>query len=200
MKKKILFLTSVVICAAILASGTLAFFTAEDTAHNVITSGGIDIAVMEKMKGDNGTELDFPKDGISGVMPGEKVSKIVSVANIGEQSVWIRVRVAFSVISADNTTLPASLNIRGTAVPVMSFSVGNGWIDGGDGYYYYEKSVPAGEKTAVFFDEVSFSADMSNEYQNCTANIIVSAQAVQTANNPIPVGGAVVDITGWPAV
>ena len=47
MKKKLLMLSAVAICIAILAAGTLAFFTAEDTAHNVITTGGVDIKLYE---------------------------------------------------------------------------------------------------------------------------------------------------------
>ena len=43
MKRKLLILSVLAICVAIVAAGTLAYFTAEDTAHNVITSGGVDI-------------------------------------------------------------------------------------------------------------------------------------------------------------
>ena len=50
----------------------------------------------------------------------------------------------------------------------------------------------------LLFNEVLFSSAMGNEYQNCTAKIFVSAQAVQSANNPIPEGGTVTDIPGWP--
>ena len=34
---------------------------------------------------------------------------------------------------------------------------------------------------------------MGNEYQNCTANLIIYAQAVQTANN----GETALDAQGW---
>ena len=43
MKRKLLVISLVVICAAILAAGTLAYFNAEGTAHNVITTGGVKI-------------------------------------------------------------------------------------------------------------------------------------------------------------
>ena len=41
---------------------------------------------------------------------------------------------------------------------------------------------------------MTFKADMGNEYQNATATVDVSAQAVQTANN----GATVMDAQGWP--
>ena len=47
MKRKLLILSVLAICLAILAAGTFAYFTSEDTAHNVITSGGVKIAVQE---------------------------------------------------------------------------------------------------------------------------------------------------------
>ena len=51
MKKKILLAAAVMICLAVGASGTLAYFTSENTAHNVITSGGVNIEVVEKTQG-----------------------------------------------------------------------------------------------------------------------------------------------------
>ena len=47
MKRKLLILSVLAICLAILAAGTFAYFTSEDTAHNVITTGGVKIAVQE---------------------------------------------------------------------------------------------------------------------------------------------------------
>ena len=47
MKRKILILSVLAICIATLAAGTIAFFTAEGKAHNVITTGGVEIAVQE---------------------------------------------------------------------------------------------------------------------------------------------------------
>ena len=47
MKRKLLILSVLAICVAALATGTLAYFTAEGKAHNVTTTGGVDIAVRE---------------------------------------------------------------------------------------------------------------------------------------------------------
>lgn len=187
-KRKILLISIVTIILAISAMGSSAFFNAEDTAHNVITSGSVNIAVVETML--DGTELkDFPAEGITGVMPGSTVSKIVSIRNTGSADAWIRVQVGTTVESGEKAPLDAG---------VVRFTVEGPWRDGGDGYYYYEKAVPAGSETEVLFREVRFDPNMSNDYQNCTVYITVKAQAVQTANNPIPAGGTVADVTGWP--
>ncbi len=188
MKKKILLAAAVVICLTIAVSGTLAYFTFEDTAHNVITSGGVSIEVVEKTKSTDGAELeDFPKEGITGVMPGTEVSKIVSVRNTGNSEAWVRVKVYATITPAEGEEKLSS--------DVMTYTVSEGWTHGTDGYYYYNNKVPAGESTSILFDTVKFAPEMGNEYQNCRANIVISAQAVQTANN----GTTVMDAQGWPA-
>lgn len=192
MKKKLLLVAAITICFAVAVSGTIAYFTAEDTAHNVITSGGVNIEVVEKTQGEDGVLVDFPADGVKGVMPGRDVSKIVSVENTGENEVWIRVQVESTIKAADGSNLPT--NIQGIG-PVMTYTVDDSWILGQDGYYYYSEPAAAGECTEILFDTVTFAPQMGNEYQNCTANIVISAQAVQTVNN----GETVFEANGWPA-
>ena len=46
MKRKLLILSVLAICLATLAAGTIAYFTSEGKVHNVITTGGVEIAVM----------------------------------------------------------------------------------------------------------------------------------------------------------
>ncbi len=192
MKKKLLSLSVIAICFAILASGTFAYFSAEDTAHNVITTNGIGINIIEKTESDGGVLTDFPEGGILGVMPGSTVSKIVSVENNGGAEAWIRVQVKQSMKSATGQDLP--LVLKG-AVPVMTFAVDSEKWTYQDGWYYYKDTVAADAATEVLFEEIYFASEMGNEYQNCTANIEILAQAVQTANN----GSTVLDAQGWPA-
>ncbi len=191
MKKKLLFLGTVVICLSILASGTIAYFTAEGTAHNVITTGGIDIAIIEKTESEDGTLVDFPEDGLSGIMPGYAVSKIVSVKNTGLNEAWIRVRVEQNILAEDGMELPLLVN---ETIPAMSFAIDDEkWMQK-DGWYYYHAPVLPENVTDILFEEVRFAPEMGNEYAGCTTNISIFAQAVQTANN----GGTVLEAVGWP--
>ena len=191
MKKKLVVLAVVVLCAAIAASGTYAYFTDELHVHNVVASGGIGIRIVEKTKGGDGVPVDFPEEGIRGIVPGAVVSKIVQIQNIGANEAWVRVKVDCSITGAGGDVLAAKLQ-DGTAV--MTYEVQDGWQDGGDGYFYYEKPVATQMLTQPLLREVVFDAKMGNEYQNCTAKLVVSAQAVQTANN----GGSVTEAAGWP--
>lgn len=251
MKKKLLALAVAAISLSTAVGGSLAYFNYVDTAHNVITSGGIGIEIVEKTK--NGDALvDFPEEGISGVMPGTSVAKIVTVENTGANDAWIRVLVNVAISSGDLPLTPSTptpsasaspsdspsqggfeiipnnpdgpmtqaLDLGGPVLPPASQPVNlplivggvemvtldfnttenddGYWIDGGDGYYYYSKIVPAGESTKVLFENVCFAKEMGNEYQNCKVYIDVFAEAVQSDNNPIPEGGSVTDIKGWP--
>ena len=61
MKKRLFAVAMVLICLSVAATGTLAYFTHDDTARNVITSGFVEIELVEKHIDDSGAEVDFPK-------------------------------------------------------------------------------------------------------------------------------------------
>ena len=183
MKRKIAMLAVLVICVASVAAGSLAYFNAEGTAHNVITTGGVDITLQEWAD----DERQTPFENLTGIMPDTRVTKIAEVKNTGASPVWVRVQVTKSIeLTREGTpdTDMVALNIN-TA----------DWSAGADGYYYYNAALAPGETTAPIFTEVTFRAEMGNEYQNATAAVDVAAQAVQTANN----GTAATDAAGWPA-
>lgn len=190
MKKKILLVSALAVLFAVAVSGTLAYFTADEVAHNIITSGSVEIDLVEKTQLPDGNLADFPQEGISGILPGMVVSKIVSVANTGLSEAWIRVKIEAKIVSADGKELSGKLS---DGSPVMSFEISENWVEK-DGYYYYKNPVAPGKNTDELMKEVVFDLLMGNEYQNCTANLIVSAEAVQTANN----GKSATDAEGWP--
>lgn len=194
MKGKMTVISLAILCAAIAAAGTMAFFTASARAHNVITTGAVSIQLVETMKTEDGREVPFPKEGLSGQMPGTAVSKIVSVKNTGAEA-WIRVKVDTTILDRQGRELPLTVD----NASVISFGVDSrDWMEK-DGYYYYQSPVATNASTAILFDKVRFAGEMDNAYQDCKVLIDVKAQAVQTANNPIPAGGNVSDIAGWPA-
>lgn len=181
MKRKLLILSVLAICIATLATGTLAFFTAEGKAHNVITTGGVEITVQEWADENKQT----PFENLNGVMPGVPVTKIAEIKNTGASDAWIRVRVEKNIRLAgdgapDTDLVELALNTTD-------------WKEK-DGYYYYNNALKPGAVTEPIFTKVTFDAAMGNEYQNATATVDVFAQAVQTANN----GASAMDATGWP--
>ena len=197
MKKKVLFVAFVVICLAIITTSSLAFFTAEETAHNVITTGNVDIAVVETTLNGDGDEIEFPKEGFDGVMPGTSVSKIVRLENIGQNGAWVRIKVDLAAKAADGTELP--LEQGGADIMTLDYNTDE-WTYS-DGYYYYNKILPPGETTTALFENVTFAKQIGNEYQSGELTVVINAHAVQSDNNPIPEAGvepAVTDAKGWP--
>ena len=181
MKRKLLILSVLAICIATLAAGTLAYFTSEGKAHNVITTGGVEITVQEWAD----EEKTKPFENLSGVMPNTTVTKIAEIKNTGASDAWVRVKVEKNIklqgeVTSDTSLVELTLNTAD-------------WTEK-DGYYYYTKVLKPGEVTAPIFTAVTFKPDMGNEYQNATATVDVTAQAVQTANN----GATVMDAQGWP--
>lgn len=199
LKKKIVSLAVVVAMLAIAASGTLAYFTDAVVAHNVIDMAKVDITLVEQTKDADGNLVAWPTDGVSNVVPGVSVDKIVSVTNADDSGpAWIRVYVEWSIKDANGKAMKGHFD---DGFPMLTFGGLNttAWTLGEGGYWYYNEPLATGESTEVLFDSVNFDPKMGNEYQNCTAEVIVIAEAVQVKNNPIPDGGKVTDIAGWPA-
>lgn len=190
MKKKILLLAAVAMCAAILASGTLAYFTSEDQVHNVITTNAVDIQIEEWQ---DKIGNPYPDDPIS-VMPGVTVSKIATIKNL-EAEAYIRAKFEVVITRADGSVMELSPE---TLASIITLTNGEDWLrkDGDGEWWYYNAPVAAGDSTEPFFTEVVFDGpNMTNEYQNCTVEVIVKAQGVQTANN----GSSALEAAGWPA-
>ena len=196
MKKKVFAVSVLMLCLAILATGTAAYFSARDTAHNVITTGNVDIAVVEKQEKDGRLE-PYPQGPITGVLPGTTVSKIVSVRNEGTGDAWIRVQVEKGItLNPDaREPLPAG-QAPDTDLLTLDLDTVH-WAEK-DGWYYYKQAVPAGSTTRPLFTTVDFSRNMGNAYEGCNSDVIIHAEAVQSKNNPLPASGDYSQIPGWP--
>ena len=185
-KQKILTLSAAAMIAALSAYGSIAYFTAEDTARNVIAAGNIKIELQEKMLSPDG-ETIVPFEDQLGVMPGCEVSKIVAVKNTGGQPAWVRVSVDKAIELADG--------IEGEADPsLIAFDLNTEhWIER-DRFYYYTGELAPGQTTEPLFTAVSFASAMSNQYQDSKAILSVNDYATQTAHN----GSTVWEAAGWP--
>ncbi len=186
MKRKIFAGAVVAIFLSLMAYGTIAYFTAEEVTHNVITSGEIDIELLEWA--DEEKTVPFPADGVHGVMPGTEVTKIVEVKNTGTNAAYIRVKVEKTII------LQEIIDARPDSNLVNLDFDSTYWTLGEDGFYYYKEALEAGKVTKPLFTTVSMDKQMDNIYQNSTAKVDVKAYAVQVANN----GSNALEANGWP--
>ena len=180
LKKRFLICALLVLFLSFSVNGTLAYFTGEKVAHNVITSGSVDIELVEKTA-DGSDFVD-----VDGVMPGRAVSKIVYVTNTGANDAYVRIKLDMVVElaregEADLDLIKLDLNTTD-------------WTEK-DGYYYYNKVLAPGASTEPLFTEVTFDKQMGNVFQGSTVSIDVYAQATQVANN----GATALEAKGWPA-
>ena len=182
LKLKFLTIAIVAILFTTITQGSLAYFSTIGKATNVITSGDIQMKIHEKT--DQGT--DFPVDGVY-IIPGDVVSKQVSVENICDQPFYLRVKIVYGI---DSQELPSKecfkLNINENDWQLV------------DGWYYYKSILEPGQITPLVFSHVEIVGDsVDNAYIGKTLTLTVKAQAVQSKNNPI-VGTDTYTASGWP--
>lgn len=187
MKKKLIAAALLVIGLAILSAGTIAYFTSSTTAHNVITSGGVNITLEEWA--DEVGKTPYPTDSVP-AMPGQTVTKIVTVKNT-DADAFVRAKFSIKVYSGDKDVTGELDNLDQAIV----IKCDGDWEPGEGGWYYYNALLENGARTAPLFSQVEFDGpNMTNAYQNCTIKVDVVAQAVQAANN----GPSALSAAGWP--
>ena len=195
MKRKILVSAIIAACLSIsiVASGTLAYFTASETAHNIITTDAVNIEIEEWQETEEGLK-PYPEDPVY-IMPGVTVSKIVDVRNL-EAKAFIRAKYQIIVKDPDGEVMDISPETLDSIITIDIDT--ENWLtkDGDNTWLYHASPVDTGKTTEAIFTKVVFDGpNMTNEYQNCTVEILVDAQAVQFANN----GTDAVKAAGWPA-
>lgn len=171
MKKKWTIATVLVLVVALLAVGTWAYFSAVGRADNVITMGSVKLALHDE----DGTGQPFTTVS---AMPGSVVDKVVYVENVGSGAFYTRVKITPEVVAENGEIIPLDASERLLTLDLND----KDWTPGTDGYYYYNGTLSPKAATSKLFNQVTFSKDMGNEYQNTTVLIYVTAEAVQTAN------------------
>lgn len=185
MKKKILIGALIVCALAIIATGTIAYFSVSEEATNVITSGRLTMVLHDETTGG----IPFPEAGIHGIMPGQTVDKVVYIENDCPNSEYVRIYLEKSIHSEQGSDV--QLTFEDITLDINSEM----WTLGDDGWYYYNAVLEPGENTEPLFTTVSFGKKLNNDYQNCGLEIIVHAQAVQSEHN----GDSAILASGWPA-
>jgi len=181
-KSKIFVVALVAMLMALISTSTLAYYQTIGKAANVVTSGNIQFIIHEMT--DQGKE--FPKEGVY-IVPGDIVSKKVSIESECEHPFYLRVKMVYGIDSKELSAEDCfKLNIDETH-----------WVLH-DGWYYYTGIVGPGETTPDVFSHVEMvGSKINNSYIGKTLTLTVKAQAVQSENNPISEGNTYT-ASGWP--
>lgn len=181
-KLKFLSIAIVAIMLTFLTQGTLAYYSTVGKATNVVTSGNIRFIIHEMT--DQGTE--FPKDGVY-IVPGDIVSKRVSIESDCGHPFYLRVKIVYGVNSAELS-----------AEDCFKLNINEEYWEYHDGWYYYKGIVSPEETTPNVFSHVEMvGSKIDNSYIGKTLQLTVVAQAVQSENNPISDGNTYT-ASGWP--
>ena len=187
-KRRFVLCAMITIIVSLFVNATLAYFTTENRARNVITTGSIQVDLIEEVAGGDRYPTEPQK-----IMPGSEVSKIAYL-KAGDESQPAYVRMKYVItIEVGGQVMEHTQEELAEIITIAPAS--DNWEKGADGWYYYNTAIAAGATTDPLFEEVTFSgANMDNRYQNATITIDVLAQAVQTAHN----GETAMDAAGWP--
>ena len=180
---KLMVIALIAIAFTFITQTSLAYYTTTGKVTNVVTSGDIRLLIHEMT--DQGTE--FPRDGVY-VVPGDVVSKQVSIENDCTHPFYLRVKIVYGIDSQELSSEDCfKLNINE-----------QNWILH-DGWYYYNGIVHPDETTPNVFSHVEIiGSKVDNSYIGKTLTLSVIAQAVQSENNPLA-DGNVYTAQGWPA-
>ena len=181
-KIKITVIALVAVLLTFFSQGTLAYYSTVGKATNVVTSGNIRFIIHEMT--DQGKE--FPKDGVY-IVPGDVVSKEVTIESDCEHPFYLRVKIVYGVNSTELS-----------AEDCFKLNINSQYWELHDGWYYYKGIVSPGETTPQVFSHVEIvGSKVDNSYLGKTLTLTVKAQAVQSENNPIS-GGNTYTASGWP--
>lgn len=180
-KSRLLLIAFVAIFLTVLTQPTLAYYTMIGKATNVVTSGGIRLQIHEKTA--DGSE--FPKEGVY-VIPGDIVSKQVTVENVCNHPFFLRVKL---VSGTTNEALTPDDCLK-LDIDTVNWTYK-------DGYYYYNQILQPDETTPALFTQVEIvGSQVDQTHIGSTLRLTVNAYAVQSENNSAEHPW---EASGWPA-
>jgi len=165
------------------------------TAENIITYGSLEMALREVDGAGNPVSM---KDGstlrLTGT-PSQAVTRVITVENVCQEPMYLRMRLSIGGTSADGKTFTLSDEEAAYAA-----NAAGGWLVQEDGWYYYAAILEPGQATAPLLeaDRLLFHTDrIAKTHPNEALTLSVEVQAVQSVHNPE--GKAdVLAAQGWP--
>ena len=121
------------------------------------------------------------------IIPGDIVSKQVSIESDCDHPFYLRVKIVYGVNSQELS-----------AEDCFKLNINSEYWQLHDGWYYYKGIVEPGQNTPNVFSHVEMvGSQIDSNYIGKTLTLTVKAQAVQSENNPIQ-DGSTYTAAGWP--
>ncbi|MDY2582925.1 MAG: SipW-dependent biofilm matrix protein BsaA [Clostridium perfringens] len=187
-KKKIIGLCIAGVLVVGSIGGSLAWFTSSDSVTNPFSTASTD----NPSDPNSGIKINekFNKEEADNTLPGDNVTKQVNVSNKATYDQLIRVKIkkvwkdAKGEEKSDLDTENIILNFEKNLTDSKDPKEGK-WIEGSDGYYYYNGIVNPDGQTANLLESVTLSKDTTNEFKGLKFDVIVDSEGVQAANGAV---------------
>lgn len=187
-KKKIIGLCIAGVLAVGSIGGSLAWFTSSDSVTNPFSTASTD----NPSNPNSGIKINekFDEKEAKNKLPGDKVTKQVNVSNTAKYDQLIRVKIKKvwkddkGTEKPDLDTKNIILNFEKNLADSNKLEKGK-WIEGSDGYYYYNGIVSPDGKTANLLESVILSPDTTNEFKGLNFDVVVDSEGVQAANGAV---------------
>lgn len=146
MKKKALLTMSVVLLLLVAVGTTLAYiFTKTDPVVNTFTPSNVSCAVVEN---------NADAENTGKIVHTGNTKNNVQIRNTGNTDAYIRVAVVVNWMSENGSKVWATKPVKSIDGTDGDYTItynlkDNGWIDGGDGYYYYTQPVAKSDLTDI---------------------------------------------------
>lgn len=159
-----IFLVGVFLTLVMFISGIYAFTNLSILSiKNEINTGAVKIELQEYTVS-NGTETLYDESDSEKVMPGQVISLIPRVSNIGDPC-YIRAKVSYSKEDSELVNVDKIDNVS------------DDWIKKGE-YWYYKPILQSGKKIDIF-KTFTIPTDMPNDYQGKEIQVNITAEAIQ---------------------
>ena len=151
--KKSILITSVALLLLVAVGTSLAYvFTKTDPVENKFDPSKVSCAVVEVVeKGDS-------SENTANVVQTGKSKTNVQIKNTGDTDAYIRAAVVVNWMNEDGTRAWATKPVQGADYSISYNLNDNGWVDGGDGYYYYTQPVDPGDMTNILITSATQNA------------------------------------------
>lgn len=157
MKRSLVLVVSLLALLLVIAGGTLAWLTAQDSVSNTFTPAHVTCNVDEEFDGT--TKSD------------------VSIKNTSDIPVYIRASIVVTWKDSDGNVYgqkPASSDYD------MVMVLDNGWVEGADGYYYYTSPVAVGDTTGTLIRSCTVKDGATPPGDDYKLSVEIIAEAIQS--------------------
>lgn len=187
-KKKIIGLCIAGVLAVGSIGGSLAWFTSKDS----ISSPFITASTNDLSNPDSGIEVvdKFNENKAKNRVPGDEVPKQVYVINTATYNQLVRVKIkkvwkdAKGIENDKLSTEAIELNFKSNLTDANKAEEGK-WIEGSDGYYYYNGVISPDAKTSNLLESVTLSDKMTNEFRGLGFEVTIDSEGIQAANGAV---------------